>query len=263
MRSLEHLVAYGKRIFAPARGLVAHDRAPVRAGRRRSASPAPSAMPRRAAGLRFGAASRMLTVENLRVAFPARTGLDRRGARRLARGWPGEAGHRRRERVGQVHGRPRDHGAAAAIRRRSPPIGWSSKASTCATPRRAQWRDLRGGRIGMVLQDPKYSLNPVMRVGEQIEESLRDHQGLRGREARDASARAAVGRAHPRPAPRRRRLAARAVGRHGPAGDDRHDAGGRARPADRRRADLGARRHRPAAGAGDPRRSGQPSAAWG
>ena len=36
----------------------------------------------------------------------------------------------------------------------------------------------------MILQDPKYSLNPVMRVGRQIEECLRDHQGLRGRAAR-------------------------------------------------------------------------------
>ena len=34
-------------------------------------------------------------------------------------------------------------------------------------------RKLRGGRMGMILQDPKFSLNPVMRVGEQIVEAIR------------------------------------------------------------------------------------------
>jgi peptide/nickel transport system ATP-binding protein len=34
-------------------------------------------------------------------------------------------------------------------------------------------RSLRGGQMGMILQDPKYSLNPVMPVGQQIVEAIR------------------------------------------------------------------------------------------
>src|SRR6185503_20194690 len=36
-------------------------------------------------------------------------------------------------------------------------------------------RKLRGQRIAMVLQDPKYSLDPVMSVGQQIAETHRSH----------------------------------------------------------------------------------------
>ncbi len=48
----------------------------------------------------------------------------------------------------------------------------------------AQRRALRGGRIAMVLQDPKYSLNPVMTLGDQIVETLRAHQPVSRRAAR-------------------------------------------------------------------------------
>jgi peptide/nickel transport system ATP-binding protein len=40
-----------------------------------------------------------------------------------------------------------------------------------ATPRLR--RSLRGGRMGMILQDPKFSLNPVLTVGRQVAEAIR------------------------------------------------------------------------------------------
>ena len=41
-------------------------------------------------------------------------------------------------------------------------------------------RKVRGNRIGMIFQEPMLSLNPVMTTGEQIEEVLSQHSGLRG-----------------------------------------------------------------------------------
>lgn len=37
----------------------------------------------------------------------------------------------------------------------------------------AGWREIRGRRISMVMQDPKYSLNPVMTIGDQLIEAGR------------------------------------------------------------------------------------------
>jgi peptide/nickel transport system ATP-binding protein len=44
-------------------------------------------------------------------------------------------------------------------------------------------RDIRGRRAGLILQDPKYSLNPVMTAGQQIAEAWRAHKKSTRREA--------------------------------------------------------------------------------
>ncbi len=45
-------------------------------------------------------------------------------------------------------------------------------------------RTVRGGKIGMIFQEPGTSLNPVMRVGEQMVEAIETHTALRGEAAR-------------------------------------------------------------------------------
>jgi len=48
----------------------------------------------------------------------------------------------------------------------------------------SDWQRLRGRRMTMVTQDPKYSLNPVMGIGQQIGETCRLHLGANAAEAR-------------------------------------------------------------------------------
>lgn len=59
----------------------------------------------------------------------------------------------------------------------------------------ARMRTVRGGRMGMIFQEPATSLNPVMTVFSQIAEVLSRHRGLTGRAARQEASRllAAVG----------------------------------------------------------------------
>ena len=47
----------------------------------------------------------------------------------------------------------------------------------------AEMSNVRGGKIGMVFQDPMTSLNPVLTIGAQIRESVETHLGLSRRQA--------------------------------------------------------------------------------
>jgi peptide/nickel transport system ATP-binding protein len=50
-----------------------------------------------------------------------------------------------------------------------------------------QMRSIRGKRAGLIMQDPKYSLNPVMTAGAQIAEAWRAHRKGSAREAMQAA----------------------------------------------------------------------------
>jgi len=49
----------------------------------------------------------------------------------------------------------------------------------------AELRVIRGRRIAMVFQNPSTAMNPVFTIGTQIEQVVRTHLGLRGRDVRD------------------------------------------------------------------------------
>ncbi len=48
-------------------------------------------------------------------------------------------------------------------------------------------RDIRGSRMAMIFQEPMTALNPVFRIGSQMTDVIRRHQGLTRRQARQAA----------------------------------------------------------------------------
>ena len=64
---------------------------------------------------------------------------------------------------------------------------WGDKDLFSLSP--AQRRALRGGEMAMIFQEPMSSLNPVMRVSQQLGEVLRWHRGLQGAAAREEALR--------------------------------------------------------------------------
>ncbi|TCZ80095.1 ABC transporter ATP-binding protein [Paenibacillus albiflavus] len=59
------------------------------------------------------------------------------------------------------------------------------KGEDLANKSEKEMRRIRGNEISMIFQDPMTSLNPVITVGEQIIETIREHQGLSRKEARE------------------------------------------------------------------------------
>ena len=48
-------------------------------------------------------------------------------------------------------------------------------------------RKVRGGKIGFIFQDPMTSLNPVLKIGFQLAEPMREHMGMSWSRARKRS----------------------------------------------------------------------------
>jgi peptide/nickel transport system ATP-binding protein len=125
----------------------------------------------------------LLSVENLRVRFPTET-----GEVEVVKGISFELG---RERLGIVgeSGSGKSMTGRAILRLIAAPGRVTADRmrfdgiDLLDLPEPAM-RDLRGARISMVMQDPKFSLNPVIRIGEQIGEALRFHRQMDRRQRR-------------------------------------------------------------------------------
>ena len=63
----------------------------------------------------------------------------------------------------------------------------------------AGMRAVRGGRVGMIFQEPSTSLNPVMKIGAQLVESIETHTALRGRRRARRRSSGCVASASPSP----------------------------------------------------------------
>jgi peptide/nickel transport system ATP-binding protein len=125
----------------------------------------------------------LLDVEDLHVSYPTRAGVVEavRGASfhlgRERLGIVGESGSGKSQTARAIMGlTPKQ----AVVRAKT--LSFSGIDLQTARPK--DWRNIRGRRIAMILQDPKYSLNPVMKVGHQIVETLKAHGRIGAAEAR-------------------------------------------------------------------------------
>jgi peptide/nickel transport system ATP-binding protein len=71
---------------------------------------------------------------------------------------------------------PGAHRSGEAFLYASPNSAESGDRVNLVSASAAQMRSIRGGKISMIFQEPMTALNPVIRVGAQIEEAIRVHQ---------------------------------------------------------------------------------------
>ena len=124
----------------------------------------------------------LLSVQNLRVTFDTETGP--------VQAVRGVSFTLDRERLGIVgeSGSGKTMTGRSVLRLVRPPGRIEADAMTfdgidILNATETQMRDLRGHRMAMVMQDPKFSLNPVMKVGAQLMEGLRQRDHASRREA--------------------------------------------------------------------------------
>lgn len=126
----------------------------------------------------------LLSVRDLRVTFPTRQGTFQAvrglsfdlGRERL--GIVGESGSGKSMTGRAILGLVRPPGRVEAARMELGGVSILNRPES-------EMRAIRGRRISMVMQDPKFSLNPVMRVGDQIAEAYRLHAGCTRAQARN------------------------------------------------------------------------------
>ncbi len=128
----------------------------------------------------------LLDVQDLNVSFPSR-----RGTTKAVRNASFTLGRERLGIVGESGSGKSTMGRAILGLTPSPGIVTAKKitfdAENLLGRSEADWQLLRGRRMTMVMQDPKYSLNPVMKIGHQIGETCRLNLGVTGQEAQRRS----------------------------------------------------------------------------
>lgn len=130
--------------------------------------------------------SNLLDVENLWVKFPTRNGIFD-----AVRGISFSLGQERLGIVGESGSGKSMTGRAILRLIRSPGIVTADRMDLEGMDllgrTEKQMRSVRGKKISMIMQDPKFSLNPVMRVGKQISEAYRLHNKVTKAEAKRKS----------------------------------------------------------------------------